>query len=208
MAYPPSDHPASPYTALTVPGLHGSGAGHWQSLWERARGFRRVEMPDWAHPRRVKWVARLEAAIRSAPAPVVLVAHSLGCMTVAWWAQLAEPFHAEVVAGALLVAPPDVDRVDAVAEIRDFAPAPQGRLPFPSILVGSTDDPYASAPWLQAIARDWGSHFFDVGAAGHVNEDSGLGDWPQGQVLLDRLLAGVRNGGSGPQPGRTAEGLQ
>jgi predicted alpha/beta hydrolase family esterase len=63
-------------------------------------------------------------------------------------------------------------------------------LPFPSTLVGSRDDPYCDIARAQAFARAWGSTWVDYGARGHLNADSGLGDWPEGRVFVDSLLAG------------------
>lgn len=177
---------------LTVPGLGGSGPGHWQTLWEQTRGdTRRVELGMWSTPRRNPWVTKLDQAIRTAEAPIILAAHSLGCLAVAWWAELAGQPWGWPVAGALLVAPPDVDRADACDEIRGFGPTPRTPLPFPTILVGSDDDPYASSQRGFDMAREWGAHFIDIGPHGHINAESGLGLWHEGQALLDRLISVV-----------------
>ncbi|MET0269341.1 MAG: alpha/beta hydrolase [Sphingomonas sp.] len=174
---------------LTVPGLGGSGPGHWQTLWEQTRGdTARVELGMWDTPRRNAWVTKLDQAIRSAQAPVILAAHSLGCHAVAWWAELAGQPWGWPVAGALLVAPPDVDRADACGEIRGFAPTARTLLPFPAIVVGSEDDPYAGVQRGFDMAREWGAHFIDVGAHGHINAESDVGLWHEGQALLDRLV--------------------
>jgi uncharacterized protein len=183
---------------LTVPGLGGSGPSHWQSLWEDSRpDTRRVELGMWDTPHRNAWVTRLDQAIRASQAPVVLAAHSLGCLAVAWWAALSgQPFGAPV-AGALLVAPPDVDRADSHPELQTFRPAPMLQLPFPSIVVASSDDPWISIARATELARGWGSLFVDAGAQGHLNAASEIGWWEEGQKLLDRVLdAGSRmNGG-------------
>lgn len=174
---------------LTVPGLHGSGPAHWQTLWEQTRGdCTRADLGTWSEPRRNSWVTRLDQAIRTTDSPVILAAHSLGCLAVAWWAELAGQPWGWPVAGALLVAPPDVDRAEARAELRNFGPAPSTMLPFPSILVASEDDPYASIQRAFDMARDWGSHFVNIGAAGHINAASGVGWWNEGQELLERLI--------------------
>ena len=111
---------------LTVPGLNGSGPTHWQSLWESSRpDTHRVELGMWSSPRRNAWVTKLDQAIRAARAPVILAAHSLGCLAVAWWAQLAGQPYGWPVAGALLVAPADVDRVEVREELREFGPSPK-----------------------------------------------------------------------------------
>src|ERR1700744_378609 len=99
------DFPTLP-TVLTVPGLNGSGPSHWQTLWEEARpDTLRVELGMWSMPHRNAWVTRLDQAIPAAQAPVVLAAHSLGCLAVAWWAELSGQPYGWPVAGALLVAP-------------------------------------------------------------------------------------------------------
>ena len=95
---------------LIVPGMDNSGPQHWQTLWERQRhDCLRVELGMWDRPHRNTWANQLNHAIRAANRPVVLVAHSLGCLTIAWWAQLEQAEAHAKVAGALLVAPPDVD---------------------------------------------------------------------------------------------------
>lgn len=184
-------------TVLTVPGLNGSGPGHWQTLWERSRPDTiRADLGQWARPHRNSWVTKLDQAIRAVRAPVILAAHSLGCHAVAWWAELSGQPYGWPVAGALLVAPADVDRDSACDEIRAFAPAPRRPLPFPSILVASTDDPWITPERAHSLASDWGSHFVDAGALGHMNAASGLGEWREGQELLDRVMvaSGDRSG--------------
>jgi uncharacterized protein len=179
---------------LTVPGLGGSGPAHWQTLWEHSRGdTERADLGMWDQPHRNSWVTKLDRAIHGAETPVILAAHSLGCLAVAWWAELAGQPWGWPVAGALLVAPPDVERGDACEGIRGFGPAPRLSLPFPSIVVASEDDPYASVQRSFDMARDWGSHFVELGALGHINSESGVGLWEEGQELLDRLI-GVAEG--------------
>lgn len=174
---------------LTVPGLNGSGPAHWQTLWEQSRSdCARADLGQWSAPRRNAWVTRLDQAIRTSRAPIILVAHSLGCLAVVWWAELASQPWGWPVAGALLVAPPDVDRADACEEIAQFGPSPRTILPFPSILVASEDDPYCGLQRAFDVARDWGAHFENAGALGHINAASGLGWWEDGQRLLDRLI--------------------
>lgn len=186
-------------TVLTVPGLGGSGPSHWQTLWERSRPDTiRADLGMWNTPHRNSWVTRLDQAVRGAQAPVILVGHSLGCIAIAWWASLSPQPYGWPVAGALLVAPADVNRDDAPEEIRGFAPAPSQPLPFPSIVVGSTDDPWITADRAHSLAVDWGSHFIDLGEVGHVNAASGLGAWYEGQELLERVIAA---GGNGRTPG-------
>lgn len=188
-------HDAQTPIVLTVPGLGGSGPSHWQSLWEVSRpDTRRVELGMWNTPHRNAWVTKLDQAIRAAQGPVVLAAHSLGCLAVAWWAALAGQPYGSPVAGALLVAPADVDGTGHAA-LRPFAPSPRQILPFPSILVASSDDPWAHIEHSRSLAAAWGSVFVDAGAQGHLNADSKLGWWAEGQRLLERVVDAAGTGG-------------
>lgn len=171
---------------LIVPGWNNSGPEHWQTLWERAdpARFRRVEQRDWDTPLLEDWVRTLDAAIAEEPAPAIVVAHSLGCIAVAHWAAR----HPRPVAGALLVAPPDVERADMPAEVRGFAPVPRTPLPFRSLLVASDNDEWVTMDRAAHFARAWGSELVRAGAAGHINTAAGFGPWPQGERLLESLL--------------------
>ncbi|MDB5737667.1 MAG: esterase [Sphingomonas bacterium] len=174
---------------LTLPGLDGSGPDHWQTRWERERpGVERVDLGGWSQPSRNVWIARLERAIAEARGPVVLVAHSLSCHLVAWWANMAGEAASRPVAGAMLVAPPDLDRTQIDPRIAAFAPSPRAVLPFPTIVVASRDDPYASFQRQREMAGNWLASFCDAGSIGHINGASGIGTWHEGQATLDRLL--------------------
>jgi predicted alpha/beta hydrolase family esterase len=121
------------------------------------------------------------------PQPVVLVAHSLGCVLVAAWARFSR--HAHKASGALLVALGDVEQPGLAPALPGWAPILREPLPFPSLLVASRDDPYCSFERAAGLARDWGSRLVDAGARGHLNAESGLGDWPEGHALLQSLLS-------------------
>lgn len=182
------DNRAAPLV-LTVPGLDNSGPGHWQTIWEQERpDCERVELGQWSRPHRNSWVTALNSAIRQAGRPVILAAHSLGCLAVAWWAALESQAYGNPVAGALLVAPPDVDAAGPDMRVAGFGPAPKIILPFPSVMIASSNDPFISLDRAHGLAQFWGSHFVDIGEAGHVNAETGLGEWRQGQQWLDRLL--------------------
>ena len=178
---------------LTVPGIDNSGPRHWQSIWERELDdCARVELGSWERPHRNGWVNALNHSIRTAGRPVVLVAHSLGCLTVAWWAAMERPTYGDPVIGALLVAPPDVDFAPLDPRLAGFAPTPVRPLPFPSIIASSRDDPYIQQKRARRLAFFWGSQFADAGAVGHINAESELGAWEFGLFLLSRLTGRVR----------------
>ena len=172
-----------------LPGWLNSDPGHWQSEWERRHGDVRVEQDDWEWPRRGDWMARLDEVlqndVRLGDVPALLVAHSLGCQLVASWAQHSS--HTARVAGALLVAPPDTEREDMPPQLHNWQPIRRPRLPFPAIVVASSDDPFCQPERAAGMAADWGAEFMIAGALGHLNTASGLGAWPEGRALLKRL---------------------
>ena len=175
-------------TVLVLPGWQNSGPDHWQSRWEVSYGDQRVQQHDWMQPLRGDWMMQLEEAVLVAPhSPIVLVAHSLGCLLTAAWAQHSRNAHR--VIGALLVAPGDAEREELRAPLKSWSPIVLQRLPFASTLLGSHDDPYCTFTRAQQLASAWGSTFVDYGNKGHINSDSGLGDWPEGRALLNQLLA-------------------
>jgi uncharacterized protein len=175
-------------TVLFLPGWQDSGDGHWQTLWEAQGLGRKLVQDDWLWPRRGDWMARLDEALLALPQdaePVVLVAHSLGCQLVAAWA--AHSAHTPRVRAAFLVAPPDTEREDMPPQLHSWRPMPRHPLPFRSMVVLSTNDPYGELSRCSALASDWGSTQVIAGPLGHLNGESGLGDWPQGRAWLDSL---------------------
>jgi hypothetical protein len=175
---------------LIVPGIGNSGPQHWQSLWQAAHpSVRRVAQRDWNRPQCREWLEPLERAVAAAGPGAVLAAHSLGCLLVAHWAaRTGRP-----VRGALLVAVPDPDGPSFPKETQGFAPLPLAPLPFASIVVASSDDPYGSVGHARHRAQAWGSRLVEIGPAGHINAASGLGDWPEGFALLQTLAEQQRH---------------
>ena len=179
--------PTRPATrVLILPGWQNSGPDHWQSRWERLHGYERVEQHDWMRPLRGDWIAQLEDVLLAGEAPTVLVAHSLGCIQVAAWA--AHSRNTKQVRAALLVAPPDVERDDLRQQLPGWAPVARQALPFRSIVVASSDDPFGSFERAAERDRQWHSALQEVGPRGHINADSGLGDWPEGHAWLQTLM--------------------
>ncbi|WAT87715.1 RBBP9/YdeN family alpha/beta hydrolase [Delftia acidovorans] len=184
----------NPHRIIIVPGWRNSGPDHWQSLWaQQLPHAERVEQDDWLVPHRDPWVAALEQLVLSRPEPVVLAAHSLGCITAAHLG----PEASARVRGALLVAPADPERR---AQLADFAPVPYAPLPYRSVLVASSNDPYCPIRRAGAYARAWGSEFVRLQNAGHINVESGFGDWPLGLALLQSLMQGDSWQPSQPRP--------
>lgn len=169
----------SSFRVLVVPGLYNSGPLHWQSRWQRLYpSFERVEQAHWDAPVLEVWSERLQQQLRQSEQPVLAIAHSFGCLTTVHSALSEIPN----LAGALLVAPADPDKFDVSAAVN-------GRLPIPSIVVGSLNDPWMESRRARHWAKIWGAEFIDAGALGHINAESNLGDWLYGQSLLQRLVA-------------------
>ena len=190
---------------LILPGWQNSGPQHWQSLWETQLRAQRVEQHDWIRPLRGDWITRLEdhlLSISEHPTQdirrlsaqnaskieekeILLIAHSLGCHLVSAWAALSKQTHR--IKGALLVAPPDGIRENFPQELRSWRPPVLQKLPFPSICVISSNDPFCDQQSGKDMAAAWGSALIELGAKGHINADSGLRDWPQGKAWLAQL---------------------
>lgn len=176
---------------LTLAGLWNSGPQHWQTHWEHKHPhWKRVPHRDWNNPACHEWVVELDAAIGASEGPPLLVAHSLACVLVAQWARSGSNL---TIAGAFLVAPSDVDAPSYPVGTNGFGPMPLEKLPFPSIVVASSNDEYVSLERARQFAHAWGSRFVEIGPAGHINGDSGFGAWPQGEQMLADFCAELAN---------------
>ena len=157
---------------IIVPGWRDSGPGHWQSQWAaQLHGAVRVQQDNWLTPARQPWVAAISKSILAQNEPVVIIAHSLGCIATTHW----PPEAVRHISGALLVAPADPERRSVLS---DFAPVPYQPLPYRSVLVASSNDPYCPVRTAGAYARAWGSEFVRLQNAGHINLESGHGPCP------------------------------
>lgn len=171
---------------LLLPGLGNSGPEHWQSRFERiSENFHRIQQVNWEEPVCADWVANVDAAVMQYdPATVVLVAHSLGCLTVAHWAAK----YPREIKGALLVAPSDpATEAYRAFKSEGFTPVPTGKLPFRTIVVASEDDPWVSLERAGEFAKNWGAELVNIGPAGHISSADGYGHWSEGWELVKSL---------------------
>ncbi|MDP4240114.1 MAG: alpha/beta hydrolase [Bacteroidota bacterium] len=168
-----------------VPGFGGSGPEHWQTYFERSGdNFQRIEQKDWSIPNIPEWIETIERAISDFdPQTVVLVGHSLGCLAIASWAG----HYNKKIKAALLVAPPDIELLQDKLQKRLFDQIPMSTIKFKTILVASTNDPWATIEKAESYAKSWGSKFINIGAAGHINDLSGHYEWKQGLEILYSL---------------------
>lgn len=182
---------ASRYDFVLVPGRYNSGPEHWQSIWEREMPiWKRIEQRDWNDPDVHRWVGSLARVLARCRHPALLAGHSLGALA----SCRASLEAGGRIAGLLLVAPAEPSRFDAQDDV------PECRLPVPSLLVASRNDPFMDFARAEHWSRVWGSELVDLGGdAGHVNAESGFGPWRFGRVLMARLvaMADARAGRSG-----------
>lgn len=166
---------------LIVPGLHDSPAGHWQS-WLQAlyRHSVRVVQHDWETPDLERWSAEIATTLdRAGPGPWVVAAHSFGVLAlVHHLAQRQAPqtrppgaAGSDIVA-ALLVAPAEPAKFGVAQALPHVPLAPL------TTVVGSQTDPWMRIDSAHRWSRRWGSHFVNLGDAGHVNLESGHGPLP------------------------------
>lgn len=188
-------------TILIIPGLRDHVEEHWQTLLAKelsAQGKTCVTVPPLEQDK-LSCQARLDAidrALESIDGPVLIVAHSAGCMMVAHWALR----RSRPILAALLAAPADVETQmpagypnKEVLAANGWTPIPRQRLPFPTLLAASSNDPLTQFERAQGFARDWGSELVELGPQGHLNPASGHGPWPQAQELIARLLEQVQD---------------
>ncbi|MBN3825677.1 alpha/beta hydrolase [Burkholderia sp. Ac-20384] len=180
-------------TILIVPGLRDHVEDHWQTHLERrlpnARSVAPLEADKLSRAARV---AALDAALAEINGPVILVAHSAGVMITMHWARQAT----RKIHGALLAAPADLESpmpagypAPNAIDANGWTPIPTGRLPFPSIVAASRNDPLARFERVEALAAGWGSKLVDLGEVGHLNPASGYGEWRDAERLIGEVIA-------------------
>ncbi len=183
---------ASEADILIVPGYTNSGEHHWQSRWQaKLSTARRVEQAEWSKPVREDWVKTLVDEVNKSTKPVVLVGHSLGVPTIIHGI----PEFRKRVAGAFLVAPPDVTNPEIRPKhLMTFGPYPQTRLPFPTLMVASRNDPFGTYEHAETLADKWGALLVDAGESGHINAESGHGPWPEGTMVFSQFISRLDRG--------------
>lgn len=167
-----------------IPGLGNSGYGHWQTIWERDFGFKRINQRDWDTPDREEWIDTIQEELKQYnPSTVILVGHSLACSTVVYWSQK----YPTKIKGALLVAPSDTESEVYPPGTSGFKPMPLTKLPFRSTVISSMNDMYVSVERANHFANAWGSKLILLPDAGHINVAAGFGKWPGGLDFLKQL---------------------
>ena len=187
-------------TILILPGLRERTDNHWQPLlgmklmWSRP--VRSVPPGGRENLDLQARVLAIQEALESIQGPVTIVAHSAGVLMLVHWAQ--QYRHANIV-GALLATPADLEislppgyPTLAALEQNGWLPVPRKRLPFPSIVAASRNDPLASLPRVEQMAKNWGSELVQLGEVGHLNPAYGYGEWPRAIELIAQLDRAAR----------------
>jgi len=177
---------------LIIPGLGDSGEKHWQSFWlEKFPNSTKVIQDNWDAPQLHQWLSRLDENIQQISEPTILVAHSLAVSLVMHW--VSKNNNPNII-GALLVAPADVNSPEHTPDfLRHFSPIPTQPVSFPTVVVGTENDTYISLERAKELADYWGSDFINIGFKGHINSDSNLGYWEEGQSFLQQLITKINS---------------
>ena len=169
-----------------VPGFNGSDEYQWQTFWARSLiNAKIIAQDNWGEGAvRDDWTKKIENELQAEDfSKIVLIGHSLGVATIIHWAKS----FGHKIRGALLVAPTNVDELAKPISISGFSPMPMEKLPFPSIIVASTNDDWVSIEKAAEYCKAWGSKMEVIGPMGHINSDSRLGEWPRGREILATL---------------------
>jgi predicted alpha/beta hydrolase family esterase len=180
----------STYDIIIQPGWKNSSQAHWQSHWEKQLQARRVHFEDeddWIYPKLESWLNALDKQVQACTRPIIVIAHSLGCATLLHYVQR----HPNTIQAALLVAPADVERENAPADLLSFAPLPRTIDATTTRIIASTNDPYCHHKRAEQFAQWWQSSLVYLVGAGHINVDSGHSEWTVGfdelRLLIDAL---------------------
>lgn len=172
-------------TYFTIPGYGGSGIDHWQSYFDQKLDHcYRIQQKSWTEAVMTDWVESIEQHLNNQDlSNTILITHSLGGIACLHWFQK----YQKSVKGVLIVAPPDLESPAEDLGIEGFMPIPQTQLPFPSIVVCSSNDKWMSVERSRHFARCWGSELVILDQAGHINGEAGFGPWNEGLDLLKKL---------------------
>ncbi len=170
----------------TIPGYGNSDSEHWQTYFEsRLDNCQRIVQDNWTEPVLEDWIERIDNSLTNENlSDTILISHSMGGIALVHWALK----HRKIIKGALMVAPPDLENPYENLGLESFTPIPLIKLPFPSILVCSSNDNWISIERAKLFADSWGSKMILIENAGHINPDSGYKKWNRGLDILKELI--------------------
>jgi len=164
---------------LLLHGWGGSDFPHWQS-WlagEIAKEYGEVKFlrfSDYDEPKLGVWMDELKVGLESFK-PDIVITHSLANTL---WFHLCNTQNTRDVKKLYLVAPPSINC--KVEELKEFFPVkpPKNLHAKETLLITSTNDPYMSIEEANALQKELGVEMKMLENAGHINSDSGFGEWP------------------------------
>lgn len=179
-----------PQTILILPGWQDSGPNHWQSIWlKKYPNAVKIVQKDFMNPEKNEWVKTLNDYIEKyKDTEIILVGHSLACATIAYFSNEYFAKTSAKIKGALFVSPSDMDAPNFPKEIKGFSPMPLQKLNFKTIAVVSSNDPWVTIDRAKFFAQKWGAKLIKLGNHGHINADTGFGEWPAGEKLLQEII--------------------
>ncbi|CAL2108474.1 Serine hydrolase family protein [Tenacibaculum sp. 190524A02b] len=168
-----------------IPGYGNSDKEHWQTYFEsKLENSKRIVQDNWIKPVLEDWVDRIEKTLSNENlSDIILIAHSLGGIALTHWVKKYD----KKIKGALIVAPADIENPFEDRALESFTPIPKINLPFPSILVCSTNDNWMNLERAKLFASSWGSELIILKDAGHVSSNDGFGSWENGLKILRKL---------------------
>ena len=164
---------------LLLHGWGGSDYPHWQS-WiagEIAKDYGTVAFPllDNPHfPTKNRWMKQVKQLLKEFQ-PDVVICHSLANSL---WFHLCNEGEIAKVKRLLLVAAPKMDL--SIDTIKTFFPveAPVKLYADEVLMVSSDNDPYMSNEEANLLSDSLGVEMKVLENAGHINAESGYGEWP------------------------------
>jgi len=171
---------------LLLPGLGNSSEEHWQTYFENTLpNCTRIIQEDWENPICTDWIETIETYVQKLKSDnIVIITHSLGCIALCHWALK----YGNGIKAAFMVAPPDIENPYKPVKLETFCPIPLVPLPFPALVISSSNDPWACEEKVEIWAQNWKTDIHSIGNAGHINIESKHGKWPEGLELLHKFM--------------------
>jgi len=175
---------------LLLHGWGGSNFPHWQS-WlagEIAKEYGTVsflEFSDFEFPNFGVWKKELIEQMKAFK-PDIVICHSLANTL---WFHLCNTDAITKVQKLYLVAPPSIEC--DIPELESFFPLdmPKNAHAKETFLITSTNDPYMSVDEANELQASLGVEMTMLENAGHINAESGYGEWPW---ILEKIKEDIK----------------
>lgn len=164
---------------LILHGWGGSDFPHWQS-WlagEIAKNYGQVNFLKFSNldfPNKDEWKEELIKELYEFK-PDIVICHSVANIL---WFHICNDLAATQIEKLYLVVPPSLEC--DIPELQSFYPCkvPTNLYAQDALLITSTDDPYMTQSEAKALQESLHIPMKVLEGAGHINADSGFGEWP------------------------------